>query len=216
MTQAVTPELLASAVERIQHVLSVVANYSDAVRNGGEFADKHREDLEAMNGDVIAEDAAAIAAWNTRIASASAPAGWKLVPVALTREMYEAGEVECRLQHGACKVWSAMLTAAPQPPVVGERRARAIAQQVVPYDGHASYVSQAQRDRRSAAKAAARIALAQPAEVDLMSALEASLAKRSQPTMDPPYTAAFNAALDMVAKDTADARAALKESRDDR
>lgn len=38
---------------------------------------------------------------------------------------------------------------------------------------------------------------------ELREALRASLAKRSQPAMDPPYTAAFNAALDMVARDVA-------------
>jgi hypothetical protein len=43
-------------MERVQHVLSMVANYSDAVANGGEFADRHLADMQAMNGDVIAED----------------------------------------------------------------------------------------------------------------------------------------------------------------
>lgn len=38
---------------------------------------------------------------------------------------------------------------------------------------------------------------------ELREALRASLAKRSVATMDPPYTAAFNAALDMVARDVA-------------
>ena len=41
------------------------------------------------------------------------------------------------------------------------------------------------------------------APADLRSALEESLAKRSQPVFDQLYSAAFNAALDMVARDVA-------------
>lgn len=51
-------------MERVQHVLSVVANYTDAVANGGEFAARHLADLEAMNGDVIADDARILARTN--------------------------------------------------------------------------------------------------------------------------------------------------------
>jgi len=46
----------------------------------------------------------------------------------------------------------------------------------------------------------------------LREALESSLAKRSVAVMDPTYTAAFNAALDMVARDTAAALAQVKAS----
>ncbi len=49
-------------MERVQHVLSVVANYSDAVANGGEYAGQHLANLQAMNGDVIADDARVLAA----------------------------------------------------------------------------------------------------------------------------------------------------------
>jgi len=45
----------------------------------------------------------------------------------------------------------------------------------------------------------------------LQKALLASLAKRSVPTMDPPYTAAFNAALDMVERDTASSLSVLSD-----
>lgn len=44
-----------------------------------------------------------------------------------------------------------------------------------------------------------RIAADTRGSAEAISRVKAALARRSQPTMDPPYTAAFNAALDMVA-----------------
>lgn len=50
------------ALPLASHILDVVANYTDAVRNGGEYADSYLRDLEAMNGDVVAETSAKLMA----------------------------------------------------------------------------------------------------------------------------------------------------------
>ena len=67
-------------------------------------------------------------------------------------------------------------------------------------------ISGAWKDTEAEAVAAWNARTPEPREVRvevLEAALRASLAKRSIPTMDQNYSAAFNAALDMVARDTA-------------
>ena len=45
---------------------------------------------------------------------AAAPAGWKLVPIASTEDMQDAGSDHCGSFGTAQKVWKAMLAAAPE------------------------------------------------------------------------------------------------------
>ena len=58
-----------------------------------------------------------------RTSPASAPEGWKLVPVVPTREMYEAFELcQSEQKYYAKDYYKAMLASAPTPPVSEDRK----------------------------------------------------------------------------------------------